>query len=106
MKEKRIFVLGLAILAMFLFFTEPVVADYGWRPCSVIEVGLSDTGNYEITLMTKTGKEQTFIITGDETNRMLALALTAMQNDLRVQVCVDWHHTAGDTITGLIILKD
>ena len=91
MKEKRIVLMGLAILAMFVFFTLPASAAPGWRECEVVSVETDDQGVVTVTLMRiANGSIKSFEVPVGEENRMLAIAMTAMTNQMDVRVYLDW----------------
>ena len=104
MKKKRIVVMGLVILAMFAFLTQPAGAAPGWRNCEVVSVETDDQAVVTVTLLRiANGSIKSFTVPAGEENRMLAIAMTAMTNQMEVRVYVDWA-APGSLIGSMILL--
>ena len=91
MKKTKTILVGLAIVALFLSFTQPTDAAWRWLRCNVENVGTDNTGTVTFTLSAvSTGAKMSFVAPAGEENRMLSIALTAMTSGMIVKVYIDW----------------
>jgi hypothetical protein len=104
MKKEKVVVMGLVILAMFLFSTQPAGATWRWLRCTVDSVETDCEGCVTITLSAvNTGATRSFVVPAGEENRMLSVALTAMTTGMIVKVYIDWPNS-GTEIDSMILL--
>jgi hypothetical protein len=101
--------IGLIILTVMMamtLFTTPSGATMGWYTCNVICAGPSGSTIY-IKLSDNSGAWSNYWYTpaSGQENRMLAIALTALANGMKVYVNVD-PASSSRTITTMYLLKN
>jgi hypothetical protein len=87
---------------LFAMTTGNATAAYAWYNCTVVRAGQNAGGAYEIVLK-RSGVTQpkAFVIPAEQTDRLMALALTAVGANLPVRAYVDWSWQDGKSINGL-----
>ena len=92
----------LVISFMMMLSSGNVMAAYAWHNCSVVRAGQNGTGAYEIVLKrSSVAQPKAFLIPTDQTDRLMAVALTALSANLTVRAYVDWSGQEGRNINGL-----
>jgi len=91
MKAKKIVVIVLAVFfCMGLVFSGNALAAAKWYDCSVVNIGVDDTGQCAIRVYhSGQDNERMFVPPTGQENRMLAVALTALSLGYNVFVNVD-----------------
>jgi hypothetical protein len=102
MREVKRILMLITVVCLLVLTAGNVQAGYAWYTCTVVRTGQDDTGVYQITLA-RTGvtNPRTFTLPSDQTNRLLAVALSAMSANLKVRAYVDWSFGAGTDVKGL-----
>jgi hypothetical protein len=103
MKASKMIITVFVLITVVGLIAAEASADYAWRGGTVLETGLTDTGDYTVKYLRDNGKEKTFVILDTQLDRILSLAMTAVAGGLQCSAFVDWAHATGDTIDGLII---
>ena len=97
MKKEKVVLVGLTILAMFLFLTQPAGAAAIWLDCEIEAIETDDSGTVTLTLYRASkDRSKQFTVPIGEENRMLAVALTAMTNGMGVRALFDWQNEGSD----------
>ena len=94
MKRKNLILLALIALSMVLFLSVKANAETRWFVCTVDMAGLNQSGAYACICLTDTASPPTFEkecfrCSADSSSEMLAIALTAMTNNMKVSINAD-----------------
>ncbi|HOI94788.1 MAG TPA: hypothetical protein PK250_08785 [Syntrophobacter fumaroxidans] len=91
-----------AVFCLLVLTAGNALADYAWYNCTVVRVGQNRMGVFQITLARPGVTEsRTFTLPADRTDRLLAIALSAVSANLRVRAYVDWRFEEGKVLKGL-----
>lgn len=92
----------LAISGLMSMTIGNAMAAHAWYNCTVIRAGQNAEGAYEIVLKRSgVAQPKAFTIPADQTDRLMAVALTALSANLSVRAYVDWSWRDGKNINGL-----
>jgi len=90
MRVKKVFVMMVVVLSMLAVFAVSAHAGATWYTCEVNMAGIGMSWSY-VKLTDKGGNftNKWFLLRSDRKKEMLAVALTAMTNNMEVQVYTD-----------------
>jgi hypothetical protein len=99
MKRKTLILTLIIAIGVVLFSGGSANAEEGWFICTVDAAGPNQSGIYislTDTSYTQAFKKKWFRSPDNRSNEMLATALTAMTNNMKVSVVVDSNQVYGD----------
>ena len=104
----RIFRAMLIMGILIPTFVIPGIASAAdkWFKCSVFFAGCSDQGAEIKLKRVSDNKAKLFFASAGEEDRMLAIALTAMNSGLSVRALVNWNQSVHNTILALRLLSN
>jgi hypothetical protein len=92
----------LAISGLMITTIGNAMAAHAWYNCTVVRAGQNAEGAYEVVLKRSgVAQPKAFVIPADQTDRLMAVALTALSANLSVRAYVDWSWQDGKNINGL-----
>jgi hypothetical protein len=92
MKAKRMVLIGAMVFGMMCLLPTNTNAACQWYTCSIVELGQASSVTYirlTDTAESPAFNSKWFIAPANKAKEILALALTAMTNDMKVQVYAD-----------------